>query len=106
LSSRRDHINRNRGRIPENNNTSNRSRIYIGNIFPIPKSQPVKAGNPRDSQLSFKQAANIHTIFLHEANHLMLFQRIIKTPDIPAVYNHGDAGEGMTLLLPGVVLLL
>jgi hypothetical protein len=36
----------------------------------------------------------------------MVLQGIIETPDIPTVYNHGDAGEGMALLLPVLVLLL
>jgi hypothetical protein len=33
-------------------------------------------------------------MFLHEANNLMLLHGIIEPPDIPAVYNHENAGEG------------
>jgi hypothetical protein len=36
----------------------------------------------------------------------MLLQGIIETLDIPTIYNHGDAGEGMALLLPVLVLML
>jgi hypothetical protein len=40
-------------------------------------------------------------MLLHEANNLILFQGIIESPDIPAIYNHKIAGEGGTLpLLP------
>jgi hypothetical protein len=48
LSSGRDQININCGRIPKYNNTSNRCCICIGDIFPIHKSQPVQAGYPRE----------------------------------------------------------
>jgi hypothetical protein len=66
----------------------------------------MQPGYPRESQFSFKKSTNIHTEFLHEANHLMLLQGIIETLDIPTIYNHGDAGEGMALLLPVLVLML
>jgi hypothetical protein len=48
--------------------------------------------------LGFKKTTNIHLVLLYESNNLMLFQGIVKTPDIPARNNHVFSGEGGTLL--------
>jgi len=70
------------------------------------KPKLVHIGNLRRVHFGFKKTRNIHFILLHEVHNLMLFQRIIKSPDVPAVNYHQIVGEvGGLLPLPPDFLL-
>jgi hypothetical protein len=97
LCRRGKQINIERSRIPENNNSSIASYISISKILSVLELKFMHTSNLGREQFGFKKTVNIHLRFLHEANNLMLFQGIIKTPDILVVDNHEFAGEGGTL---------
>jgi hypothetical protein len=90
-------INFDSSRILENNNSSIASYISISKILSVVEPKFMHTSNSGREQFGFKKIANIHLIFLHEVNSLMLCQGIIKTPDIPAIDNHEFAGKGGTL---------